>query len=109
MNKFLKWSTWKMIIHSRIVNYKNSKTEWCKERRKICGDCNNHSKYHKAATLRQKILKLLNLGHFCNLCGCSIKYKTVIPYTSCSMEAELNEKPKWTRINLNTKFQNVNK
>lgn len=108
MNKFLKWSTLKMIIHSRIINYKNSKTEWCKERRKICGDCNNNSKFYKSETTKDWILKLLNLGHYCRLCYCNIKFKTVIPYTECSMKSELNEPPKWTRINLNTKYQNAN-
>jgi hypothetical protein len=109
MNKFLKFSTWQMIIQSRLTAYKNSKTDWCKERRAICRECNNHSKYHKVKTFRQKLLKLLNLGHFCNLCGCSIKYMTVIPQKSCSMESELNEPPKWTRINLNNKYQNAAK
>jgi hypothetical protein len=99
MNKFLKISTWKMIIHSRIINYKNSKTDWCKERRKICAECNNNSVHHPTKTLKQYFLRLMNMGEYCKICFCSIKYKCSVPYTQCSM-TELNELPKWQRVNI---------
>ena len=104
MNKFLKLSTWKTIIRSRIIRHKNSKTEWYKERMKICLDCHHSSKHSKPKTFKERVFKILNLNkHFCLVCGCSHEYKNAIPEVECSL-TELNEKPKWRSI-INTKYK----
>ena len=107
MNKFLKWSTWRMIIQSRTTDYKNSKTDWCKERREICKKCNHNSVHYPTKTFKEYLLRFLNMGNYCLCCWCGIQAKTRNAYSTCGL-VELNEPPKWEKINLNTKYQNAN-
>lgn len=99
MNKFLKYSTWKMIIQSRTTDYKNSKTDWCKERRIICNDCHHNSKFSPTKTFKEYLLRFLNLGDYCKICYCGILAKTRNAYSTCGL-AEINEEPKWKRVNI---------
>lgn len=88
-----------MIIQSRTTDYKNSKTDWCKERRKICSECHHNSKWYGVKTFKEKLLRLLNLGHYCKICLCGISQKTRNAYSTCGL-AEINEEPKWKRVNI---------
>jgi hypothetical protein len=106
MNKFLKFSTWQMIIQSRLTAYKNSKTDWCKERRAICKECDYNSKNKYKLTIGEKILMFLQLSkEICTACGCSILHKSKIKQADCG-RTELGLESKWKRVNLNTKYQN---
>lgn len=94
-SKFLKWSTWKMILNSRLIAYKNSKEPWCKERLKLCNNCEFNSKNNADLSFKDKFLMFIQLSKaICTICGCSTKYKVRIPMSSCSME-ELDLKPLW--------------
>ena len=99
MNKFLKFSTWKSIIQSRTTDYNNSKASWCKERRSICYTCNHNSKFHPTRTFKEYLLRFLNLGNYCKICYCGIAQKTRNAMSNCGL-TEINETPKWTRINI---------
>lgn len=100
MNKFLKFSTWKSIIQSRTIDYKNSKTSWCKERREICRNCEYNSKNVNNLRIKDRILMFLQITkEICTACGCSLKAKTRNAFSSCGL-TEINEVPKWTRINI---------
>lgn len=86
-----------MIIQSRTIDYKNSRTDWCKERREICNDCHHNSKWYELKTFKEKLLRLLNLGNYCLICSCGILHKTRNAMSSCGL-TEINEKPKWKRV-----------
>jgi len=105
MNKFLKLSTWRMIINSRVSAYKNSKTDWCKERRKICSDCNQNSIWYNPKNWKEELLRIFYLNkEYCKICFCPINRKTLVRESECSMP-EIGEPSKWKRVELGTKFQ----
>lgn len=107
MNRFFKVSTWRMIINSRLLYYKNSKEDWCKERREICNSCVQNSKWYSAKTIKENILKLLYLDEpYCKICTCPIKRKTAVFEADCGM-VELGEPSKWKSI-INTKYNGNN-
>jgi hypothetical protein len=88
-----------MIIQSRTTDYKNSKTNWCKDRREICNDCQNNSKWYETKTIKERLLRLVNLGNYCLICSCGIAHKTRNAMSSCGL-TEINEPPKWQRVNI---------
>ena len=95
MNKFLKLSTWKQIIESRIVYYKNKDKDWYKERKKICDSCPLSSKNKKELSFKEKIFRILNLKKpFCTICGCPTHLLTSLEENECSLY-EINQEPKW--------------
>ena len=99
MNKFLKVSTWKSIIRSRVQHNKNKKESWAIARVSICNLCEYNSKNTKPKTKAEKVYRLLNLyDPFCLACGCGIKYKTSEPSSDCGLE-EIGLEPKWKSIN----------
>jgi len=95
MNKFLKVATWRQIIQSRIVYYKNREKDWYKDRRNICDVCPLNSKNKKELSLKDKIFRILNLkSHFCTICKCPIHLITSLEESECSLY-EVNKEPKW--------------
>ena len=94
-SKFLKWSTWKMILNSRLIAYKNNKEPWCKERREICKNCEYNTRNKKELTFREKFLMFIQITKaVCSACGCSIKAKTRLKMAVCGLE-EIDLTPKW--------------
>lgn len=91
MNKFLKLATWKQIIQSRWLYYKNRNKDWYKERKKICDNCPFNSKYQKR-TLYDRLF-----GNFCSICLCTLRYKQSVPEAVCGKE-EIGLKPEWESI-----------
>lgn len=98
MNRFLKLSTWKNIIRSRTIDYKNSKTNWCKERREICNMCEYNSKNTKDLIFKDKFFMFIQITkEICTVCSCSIAFKVKSPISSCGLK-EINKQPKWESI-----------
>ena len=91
MNKFLKLATWKQIIQSRWLYYKNRNKEWYKERKKICDNCPFNSKYHKK-TLFERFL-----GEYCTACKCTLRFKQSLKEAVCGKE-EIGLKPEWESV-----------
>ena len=95
MNRFLKLSTWKNIIRSRTIDYKNSKTTWCKERREICNMCEYNSKNTKDLTFKDRFFMFIQITkEICKICGCSVLQKTKVAFSSCP-KPEIGLKPSW--------------
>lgn len=104
MNRFLKLSTWQMIIRSRIIDWKNNREEWCKERRRLCNKCPHNTKNKLNNTFFNKFMMLIQFTKsVCSICGCAINKKTVVPMSTCSKE-EINETPEWRSI-VRTKYK----
>lgn len=98
MNKFLKLSTWRQIIESRILYHKSKKTDWYKERKKICDECPHNSKFNQPKDFKGKALNMLYLkAEYCTICKCHLKYKLSLPESNCGLE-EIGEEPKWKSI-----------
>jgi len=94
-SKFLKLSTWKMILNSRLIAYKNSKEPWCKERREICKNCEYNSKNKSDLSFKEKLFMSLQITKsICTACFCSVARKTLIKQSSCGLE-EIDLTPKW--------------
>lgn len=94
-SKFLKLSTWKMIINSRLIAYKNSKEPWCKERLKICDGCKFNTINKTDRSLKDKFLMFIQITKsVCSICGCNVRYKASVPMASCSRE-EIGLEPLW--------------
>ena len=94
-NKFTRLDTWKSIIESRIIYYKNKGKPWYKSRNEICNPCEHNSGNSEVKTITDKIWSLLNLKQpYCKVCKCTLKYKTAMPNSVCGLE-EIDEKPKW--------------
>jgi len=84
-----------MILNSRVSAYKNSKQSWCKERRKICKDCEYNSKNKTDRSFKEKIFMALQLTKsICTACFCSVARKTLVKQSCCGLE-EIGLTPRW--------------
>lgn len=98
MNKFLKASTWKMIIRSRLIDWKNRNEPWVKERRAICEECPFNTINIEKKSVKERLFIFLNLSKgVCSACFCGIKRKTLIKQSVCGLE-EIGSEPKWKEI-----------
>lgn len=98
MNKFLKISTWKQIIQSRWLYFKNKDKDWFKERKEICNGCVYNSKFLDKKNFKSRLISLVNFKNdYCTVCKCPLKYKQSLPESNCGLE-EILEEPKWKSI-----------
>jgi hypothetical protein len=98
MNKFLKLATWKQIIQSRWLYYKNRNKDWYKERKKICDNCPFNSKFDNKKDFLHKLLDILyRKKEYCKICLCILHLKQSVPESSCGKE-EIGLKPEWESI-----------
>lgn len=98
MNKFLRIATWKQIIQSRFLYWKNKDKDWYKERKAICDVCPHNSGFEEKKDFRGKLLNILyHKKEYCKICFCVLALKQSVPEASCGKE-EIGEKPEWRSI-----------
>lgn len=88
-------TTFRQILKSRVVEKKRRNEPYVIERRAICNLCEFNTKNKKNKTIKDVFKEILNgLTPTCSLCGCGIKFKTVIPEAECGL-FDVGKDPKW--------------